>query len=126
MSPSTTKQKGNQMQQLQRKKANYGKEIEVTMEDAQEETKEGILAEEYQCAQKENITTAEHKEHLNNTIKAEEEAWQEEDTDDQRGWDAALEEEKKCTKVDHSTQTMKTTIATYIETKRTSKKSQQR
>eukprot|EP00957_Ditylum_brightwellii_P026685 2018274-Ditylum_brightwellii.AAC.1 len=59
MSPSATKWTVDQMQQLQQKKANYGKEIKVTLEDTQEETKEGMIAEEYQYAQKENITTEE-------------------------------------------------------------------
>eukprot|EP00957_Ditylum_brightwellii_P112339 8565726-Ditylum_brightwellii.AAC.1 len=82
MSPSTTKQTGDQMQQLRWKKANYGNKIKVNMEDAQKETKEGMIAEEYQYAQKENTTTAEYKEYLNHTIKVEKEAWQKEDTDD--------------------------------------------
>eukprot|EP00957_Ditylum_brightwellii_P006147 464907-Ditylum_brightwellii.AAC.1 len=82
MPPSTTKQTGDQMQRLWRKKANYGNEIEVNMEDTQEETKEGMVAEEYQCTQKENTTTTEYQEYLNHAIRVEEEAWQEEDTDD--------------------------------------------
>eukprot|EP00957_Ditylum_brightwellii_P079762 6065275-Ditylum_brightwellii.AAC.1 len=64
------------------------------MEDAQEETKDGMIAEEYQYAQNENMTTAEYQEYLNHAINAEEEAWQEEDTDDQRGWETVLEEEE--------------------------------
>eukprot|EP00957_Ditylum_brightwellii_P149077 11351480-Ditylum_brightwellii.AAC.1 len=59
MSPSTTKQTGDQMQQLRQKKANYSIKFEVIVEDAQEETKEGMIEEEYQYAQKENMTTAE-------------------------------------------------------------------
>eukprot|EP00957_Ditylum_brightwellii_P026216 1982480-Ditylum_brightwellii.AAC.1 len=80
---------------------NYGRRKQTTakksksMDDAQEETKEGMIAEEYQYAQKENITAAEYKEHFHHTIKAKEEAWQEEEKDDQRGWDTALEEEEE-------------------------------
>eukprot|EP00957_Ditylum_brightwellii_P022082 1665920-Ditylum_brightwellii.AAC.1 len=65
------------------------------MEDAQREMKEGMIAKEYKYAQKENLTIAEYKVHLNHAIKAKEEAWQEEDTDDQQGWDTALEEEQE-------------------------------
>eukprot|EP00957_Ditylum_brightwellii_P101079 7703824-Ditylum_brightwellii.AAC.1 len=43
MSPNATKWTGDQMQRLRWKKANYGKEIEVTMEDAQEEMKEAMI-----------------------------------------------------------------------------------
>eukprot|EP00957_Ditylum_brightwellii_P084565 6430524-Ditylum_brightwellii.AAC.1 len=52
-----------------------------------------MVAEEYQYAQKENMTTAEYQEYLNHVIRVEEEAWQEEDTNDRRGLDLVLEEE---------------------------------
>eukprot|EP00957_Ditylum_brightwellii_P061647 4677446-Ditylum_brightwellii.AAC.1 len=93
MPPSTTKQTGDQMQQLQWKKANYGNKIKVNLEDAQEETKEEMVAEEFQYNQKENMTTSEYQEYFNHAIRVEEEAWQEEDTDDRQGWETVLEEE---------------------------------
>eukprot|EP00957_Ditylum_brightwellii_P120438 9189381-Ditylum_brightwellii.AAC.1 len=83
------------------------------MEDAQEEMKEGMIGEEYQYVQKENMTTAKYKEHLNYAIKVEEETWQEEYTDDRQGWNTALEEEEKMQDNQSQIQMMKTAITTY-------------